>query len=44
MKRAIRILILMVGLAGMYVAMATVQPAPDGQPMPTCNPKGRGCK
>jgi hypothetical protein len=45
MKRAIRMLILVVGLASTYVAMAAVVPAPDGQPMPTCNPwKGCGGK
>ena len=42
MKRAVRILVLMVGLACTYVAMAAPQTAPEG-PMPTCNPK-TGCK
>ena len=37
MQRAIRMLILMVGLAGAYVAVAApMLPAPDGGPIPTC--------
>jgi len=43
MKRAIRILILVVGFGCTYLAVAAAaKPAPDGQPMPTCNPKN-GC-
>jgi hypothetical protein len=40
MQRAIRILLLMVGLAGTYVAAAApMLPAPDGGPIPTCTKK-----
>jgi len=40
MQRAIRMLILMVGLAGAYVAVAApMLPAPDGGPIPTCRQK-----
>ena len=40
MQRAIRMLILMVGLAGAYVAVAApMLPAPDGGPIPTCKQK-----
>ena len=43
MKRAVRIVLLMVGLACTYVAVAApMVPAPDGGPIPTCNPK-TGC-
>jgi hypothetical protein len=40
MQRAIRMLILMVGLAGTYVAAAApMLPAPDGGPIPVCRQK-----
>lgn len=40
MKRAVRMLILMVGLIGVYEALAApTMPAPDGGPLPMCNPK-----
>ena len=40
MQRAIRMLILMVGLAGAYVAVAApMLPAPDGGPIPLCKQK-----
>jgi hypothetical protein len=39
MKRAIRMLILVVGLVGVYEAVAATVPAPDGGPLPMCNPK-----
>ncbi|MBZ5707440.1 MAG: hypothetical protein LAN63_19005 [Acidobacteriia bacterium] len=40
MKRAIRMLFLMVGLVCTYVAVAApMLPAPEGGPMPFCNPK-----
>jgi hypothetical protein len=43
MKRAVRMLILMLGLVCTYVAVATpMLPAPEGGPMPTCNPR-TGC-
>lgn len=41
MKRAISMLILLVGLACTYATVAAAQPSPEG-PMPTCNPK-TGC-
>ncbi len=44
MKRAVRMFILMLGLACAYVAVATpMLPAPDGGPIPLCNPD-RGCR
>jgi len=42
MKRAVRMLILMVGLVCTYVAVATPMLHADGGPIPSCNPK-RGC-
>ena len=43
MKNVIRLVILMLGLATTYMALAApMLPAPDGGPMPTCNPK-TGC-
>lgn len=43
MKNAIRLVVLMLGLVTTYVALAApMLPAPDGGPMPTCNPK-TGC-
>jgi hypothetical protein len=40
MKRAIRMLFLMVGLVGTYVAIATpMLHAFDGGPIPMCSPK-----
>jgi len=40
MKRAVRILFLMVGLACTYVAVAAPMTAVrDGGPIPVCNPK-----
>jgi len=40
MKRAARMLILLAGLVCTYVALATpMLPAPDGGPIPSCNPK-----
>ncbi len=37
MKRAFRVLILMLGLVGTYVAAAVPSvPAPDGGPLPLC--------
>lgn len=43
MKRAVRMLVLMLGLVCTYVAVATpMLPAPEGGPAPTCNPK-TGC-
>jgi hypothetical protein len=39
MKNVIRLVVLVLGLATAYVAMATpVTPAPDGGPMPLCRP------
>jgi hypothetical protein len=44
MKNAVRLIVLMLGLVTTYVALAApMLPAPDGGPMPTCNPK-TGCK
>ena len=44
MKNAIRLVVLMLGLVTTYVALAAPPlPAPDGNPMPTCNPR-TGCK
>ncbi|MBZ5599881.1 MAG: hypothetical protein LAN83_16335 [Acidobacteriia bacterium] len=44
MKRAIRMLLLMVGLACTYVAVAApMLPAPEGGPFPFCNPKNPNC-
>ena len=43
MKNAIRLVVLLLGLVTTYVAVAApMLPAPDGGPMPTCNPK-KGC-
>jgi hypothetical protein len=43
MKRAVRMVILMVGLVCTYVAVATPMfAAPDGGPILSCNPK-TGC-
>jgi hypothetical protein len=42
MKRAIRSLILMVGLALAFVAVATPILSADGGPIPVCNPN-TGC-
>ena len=43
MKNAIRLVVLMLGLVTTYVALAApMLAAPDGGPMPTCNPK-TGC-
>ncbi len=39
MKRAVRMLILMVGLVCTYVAVATPMLHADGGPIPSCNPK-----
>jgi hypothetical protein len=39
MKNLIRLVVLVLGLATAYVAMAApVTPAPDGGPMPLCRP------
>jgi hypothetical protein len=45
MKRAIRTLLLMVGLVGTFIA-ATVQqvPATDGGPLILCPPKSTNCQ
>jgi hypothetical protein len=44
MKRAIRMLFLMVGLACTYVAVAAPMiPTPDGAPYPWCSPKNANC-
>jgi len=44
MKRAVRMLILMVGLVCTYAAVAVPAfTAPDGGPIPVCNPK-TGCR
>lgn len=44
MKRAVRMLFLMVGLVCTYTAMAApVITVRDGNPMPLCNPKNGGC-
>jgi hypothetical protein len=43
MKTALRLVVLMLGLATAYVAVAApMLPAPDGGPLPLCNPK-TGC-
>jgi hypothetical protein len=43
MKNVIRLVVLMLGLATTYVAVAApMLPAPDGGPIPLCNPK-TGC-
>ena len=43
MKTVLRLVVLVLGLATTYVALAApMLPAPDGGPMPTCNPK-TGC-
>jgi hypothetical protein len=42
MKRAIRSLFLMVGLALAFVAVATPMLSADGGPIPVCNPN-TGC-
>ena len=43
MKNAIRLVVLMLGLATTYVALAApMLAAPDGGPIPTCNPR-TGC-
>jgi hypothetical protein len=40
MKRSLRALILLMGLAGTYVVAAVPRvPAPDGGPIPVCPPK-----
>jgi hypothetical protein len=46
MKRAVRIVILMVGLACTYVLVATPIMQADGGPMPLCNPRkgGANCR
>jgi hypothetical protein len=44
MQNAVRLIVLMLGLVTTYVALAApMLPAPDGGPMPTCNPR-TGCK
>jgi len=43
MKTALRLLVLMLGLVTTYVAVAApMLTAPDGGPLPLCNPK-TGC-
>ena len=43
MNKAVKTILLMVGLVCTYVAMAApLVPPPDGGPIPTCNPK-TGC-
>jgi len=43
MKNVLRLVVLVLGLATTYVALAApMLPAPDGGPMPLCNPK-TGC-
>ena len=46
MKRAARMLILLLGLVGTYVAVAAPRiPAQDGGPIPVCPPKrGPNCQ
>jgi hypothetical protein len=45
MKRAIRILFLMVGLTGTYIAIATpLLHAEGGGPIPLCPPGRRPCR
>lgn len=40
MKNAVRLIVLMLGLVTTYVALAApMLPAPDGGPIPTCNPQ-----
>lgn len=40
MKNVIRLVVLMLGLATAYLAVAApIMPAPDGGPMPLCRPK-----
>ena len=44
MKRAVRMLFLMVGLVCTYVAVAApIVPSFDGGPIPLCNPAKRDC-
>jgi hypothetical protein len=44
MKRTIRIIVLMVGLVGTFIAAAVQQvPAADGGPLLLCPPKQRNC-
>lgn len=44
MKRAIRLIALMVGFAcTCWAAAAPMLPAPDGGPIPTCGPHGCHC-
>lgn len=44
MKRAVRILLLMVGMVCTYVSVAApVVPAPDGGPIPLCPPRKPNC-
>jgi hypothetical protein len=43
MNNAIRLVVLVIALATSYLAIAApMLPAPDGGPIPTCNPK-TGC-
>jgi len=44
MTRAIRVLLLMVGLAGAYVAIATPILNAELGPMPLCNPANPNCQ
>jgi len=45
MKRTIRIVILMVGIVGTFIAAAVQQvPAQDGGPLILCPPKQNGCQ
>lgn len=45
MKRTIRIVVLMVGLVGTFIAAAVQQvPAADGGPLLLCPPKQPNCK
>jgi hypothetical protein len=44
MKRAVRMLILMVGLACTYVAIATPILNAELGPMPLCNPNNPNCQ
>ena len=43
MKRAIRLLILMVGVVGACSALAAPMLPSDGGPIPMCNPKNPKC-
>jgi hypothetical protein len=43
MKRAVRILILMVGLAGTYAVIATPMLQAELGPIPLCPPKNPSC-